>query len=133
MISRGIIELSSQFSVSINFLTLRQISYSFRVIIFIICCFVSYIKVDNKNMRVAELKAIAREHGLRGYSRLRKTEFIALLQNDLRPTPAPRPIPAPRTRPPRPTRPPPPSPSVRFRPDRPRQPELLRKLEERNP
>ena len=46
------------------------------------------------------------------------------------------------TRPPHPTRPPPlppPSqallalPSVRFRPDRPRQPELLRHLEERNP
>ena len=52
--------------------------------------------------------------------------------------------PAPCTRPPRPTRPPPPLMSrvkapptqarlVRFRPDRPRQPELLRQLEERNP
>ena len=79
---------------------------------------------------MAELKAIARECGLRGYSRLRKAELIALLQNDLHPTPAPRPIPAPRTRP---TRPPPQLPLVRFRPDRPRQPELLRKLEERNP
>ena len=68
-------------------------------------------------MRVAELKAIAREGGLRGYSRLRKAEVIALLQNDLRPTPAPRPIPAPCTRPQRPTRPPPPLPLVRFRPD----------------
>ena len=44
-----------------------------------------------------------------------------------------------RARPPRPTRPPSPpppsraSPSVRFRPDRPRQPELLRQLEERHP
>ena len=37
-------------------------------------------------------------------------------------------------RPSRPTRAPPPSsPSVRFKPDRPRQPELSRKLEERNP
>ena len=40
----------------------------------------------------------------------------------------PHPSPAPCTRPPRL-----PLPSVRFRPDRPRQPELLRKLEERNP
>ena len=66
-------------------------------------------------MRVAELKAFARERGLRGYSRLRKAELIALLQNN---------PPAPRTRPPRPTRPPPPQ-SVRFRPDRLRQPEML--------
>ena len=71
-------------------------------------------------MRVTELKALARERGLRGYSRLRKAELIALLR------------PAPRTRKPRPLgptpwRPPPPPPqaqvqSVRFRPDRPRQP-----------
>ena len=70
--------------------------------------------MDYENMRVVELKSLMREHGLRGYSRLRKAELIALLQNN---------PPAPRTRPPRPTRPPPPSPpSVRFRPDRPRQP-----------
>ena len=31
-------------------------------------------------MRVAELKPLAREHGLRGYSRLRKAELIALLR-----------------------------------------------------
>ena len=49
-------------------------------------------------MRVAELKDLARERGLRGYSRLRKAELIALLQSS---------PPAPRTRPPRPTRPPP--------------------------
>ena len=69
-------------------------------------------------MRVAELKAIARERGLRGYSRLRKAQLIALPQNN---------PPTPRTRPPRPTRPSPPPPrSVRFRPDRLRQPEMLR-------
>ena len=87
-------------------------------------------------MRVAELKALAREHGLRGYSRLRKAELIALLQNN------PPPPPAPLTRTPRPSRalgpplhrghpppPPPPPTSVRFRPDRSRQPELMRRLE----
>ena len=33
-------------------------------------------------MRVAELKAIAREWGLRGYPRLRKAELIEPLQNN---------------------------------------------------
>ena len=93
-------------------------------------------------MRVAEPKAIVRERELRGYYRLRKAELIELLRNNQprtrpSPIPAPRQIPYPRpsrTRPPRPTRAPaPPLPSVRFIPDRPRQPELLRKLEERNP
>ena len=114
--------------------------------------------MNYKNTRVAELKALARERGLRGYSQLRKAELIALLR------------PAPRTRPavhrdplrggPREQRPPrpfghtpwrpsrgpcPPTPwrppllppqaiatqvqSVRFRLDRPRQPELMRSLE----
>ena len=39
-------------------------------------------------MRVAELKAITRERGLRGYSWLRKAELIALLQNNPPPPPA---------------------------------------------
>ena len=74
----------------------------------------SYIKIDYENMRVGELKALMRECELRGYSRLRKAELIALLQSS---------PPALRTRPPRPTRPPPPPlQSVRFRPDSPRQP-----------
>ena len=63
-------------------------------------------------MKVVELKALAKKHGLRGYSRLKKDEVIASLQNNLQPT---------HTRPP----PQPPAlearPSVRFRPDRPRQ------------
>ena len=64
-------------------------------------------------MKVVDSKAIAKEHGLRGYSKLRKTELITFLQNNLRPTPwepiddRPRPPSAPCTRPPKPTRPPP--------------------------
>ena len=73
--------------------------------------------MEYENMRVSELKALARERGLRGYSRLRR---VTLLQNN--------PPPAPRT--PVPRRPPPPPPQMstwepiddRFRPDRPRQP-----------
>ena len=72
--------------------------------------------MDYENMRVVDLKVLMRERELRGYSRLRKAELIALLQSN---------PPPPRTRPPRPTRPPPsPLQSVRFRPDRPRQPSL---------
>ena len=52
-------------------------------------------------MRVTELKALARDRGLRNYSRTRKAELVAFLQNN--------PLPAPQTRPPRPTRPPPPN------------------------
>ena len=95
--------------------------------------------MDHENMRVPELKALTRDHGLRGYSnsRLRKAKLIALIRNNPPPpAPAPRPTPAlrpPSTRPSRPNRPPPPPLSVKFRPDRSRQPELLRKLEEGNP
>ena len=35
-----------------------------------------------ETLRMPELKALAREHGLRGYSRLRKADLIALLQNN---------------------------------------------------
>ena len=64
--------------------------------------------MDYENMRGVDLKALAKEHGLRGYSKLRKAELIALIRNNLQPC----------TRPPRPTRPPPPPPV------RPRQQEL---------
>ena len=57
-------------------------------------------------MKVVELKALAKERGLKGYSKLKKAELITFLQNNLRPTPAPR------TRPPRPTRPHPPPPQM---------------------
>ena len=88
-------------------------------------------------MRVVDLKALMKERGLRGYSKLRKAELIALLQNNS-PALCNRPTPGPQTRPPRPTSSPPPPliddrPSVRFRSDRPRQPELLRQLGKRQP
>ena len=43
--------------------------------------------MEYENMRVTELKALARDHGLRNYSRMRKAELVALLQNN--PPPAP--------------------------------------------
>ena len=55
-------------------------------------------------MRMPELKSLARDRGLRNFSRMRKVEWVALLQNN--------PPPAPQTRPPRPTRPPPPPPQI---------------------
>ena len=64
-------------------------------------------------MRVAELKALARERGLRGYSRLRKPEIIELIRNNQQSWAPDTPdIPA------RPNQ----TQSVRFRPDRSRQP-----------
>ena len=69
-------------------------------------------------MRMPELKSLARDRGLRNYSRMRKAELVGLLQND--------PPPAPRSRPPRPTRPlPPPPPTQTWEPiddRRPRKP-----------
>ena len=37
--------------------------------------------MEYENMRMPELKSLARERRLRGYSRRRKTELVALLQN----------------------------------------------------
>ena len=68
--------------------------------------------MDYESMRVVDLKALAKERGLRGYYRLNKAELIAFIPNNLQPLTRPPPIPAPRTRPP----PPPPV--------RPRQEEL---------
>ena len=36
--------------------------------------------MEYKNMRMPELKSLAREGRLKGYSRMRKTELAALLQ-----------------------------------------------------
>ena len=38
-------------------------------------------------MRVGELKALTRERGLRGYSRMRRAELVALLQDNPPPPP----------------------------------------------
>ena len=64
-------------------------------------------------MKVIDIKALTKEHGLRGYSKLKKAELITFLQNNFQPIPAPhtRP-PALRTRPPRSIRPPPPPPHM---------------------
>ena len=55
-------------------------------------------------MRMPELKSLARDRGLRNYSRMRKTELVALFQNNGTPE-DPR-APTPRTRP---SPPPPPT------------------------
>ena len=56
-------------------------------------------------MRVTELKALARDRGLRNYSRMRKAELVGLLQNNPPPSRSggpEAPAPTPRTRPPPP-------------------------------
>ena len=58
--------------------------------------------MEYENMRVMELKALARDRRLRNYSWMRKAELVSLLQNNSPPALG--------TRPPRPTRPPPPPP-----------------------
>ena len=42
----------------------------------------SIYKMEYENMRLSELKALARERRLRGCYRMRKTELVALLQNN---------------------------------------------------
>ena len=58
-------------------------------------------------MRVPELKSLARDRGLRNYSRMRKAELAALLQNNGPPKDPT--APTPRTRPPPPPPPTPPT------------------------
>ena len=38
--------------------------------------------MEYENMRVPELKSLARDRGLRNFSRMRKAELAALLQNN---------------------------------------------------
>ena len=39
----------------------------------------SIYKMEYENMRMPELKSLARDHGLRNYSRMRKAELVAFL------------------------------------------------------
>ena len=98
-----------------------------------------------ENVRVPELKALTREHRLRGYSRMRRAELIELIRNDQQNTNTPfqswepsiipwqpnRPPAPPPTRPP-PTRPPPSPPTQTWEPQtKARQPELEAPLTKR--
>ena len=56
--------------------------------------------MEYENMRIPKLKSLARDRGLRNYSRMRKAELVALLRNNGIPE-GPR-APTPRTRPPPP-------------------------------
>ena len=57
-------------------------SFSRKTLFILIC---AYKKENNyETLRMPELKALARERRLRGYSRLRKAELIAFLQNNER-------------------------------------------------
>ena len=74
--------------------------------------------MEYENMRMPELKSLARDCRLRNYSQMRKTELVALLQNNGTPE-DPR-APTPCTRPP-----PPPPPTQTWKPKdgrRPRKP-----------
>ena len=53
--------------------------------------------MEYENMRLQELKSLDRDHELRNYSRIRKAELVALLQNNGR-APAPPPPPQRRAR-----------------------------------
>ena len=57
-----------------------QRSFSQKTLSILICVY----KMENnyETLRMPELKALTREHRLRGYSRLRKAELIAFLQNN---------------------------------------------------
>ena len=68
-------------------------------------------------MRMPELRALAKERRLRNYSRLRKAELIAFLQDNERQAQR-------QQRPPRPSRPPPQMSIWEPTDDRPRQPKL---------
>ena len=79
--------------------------------------------MDYDNIRVVDLKALAREHGLHCYSHLKKAALINFIRDsDRRPQPRQPTQPQPR----QPTQP---NQSIRFRPDRPRQFELMSRLE----
>ena len=69
--------------------------------------------MEYENIRMPELKSLVRDRGLRNYSRMRKAELVALLQNNPPPGQSrSSAAPTPRTRPP----PPPPPPTQTWEP-----------------
>ena len=69
------------------YLTLIYDPISLGLNIYIYIDFCILYKMEYENMRVMELRALIRDHGLRNYSQLRRAETVALLQNN--PPPAP--------------------------------------------
>ena len=63
-----------------SFLVMGVRSFSQKTLSILICLY----KMENnyETLRMLELKALARERRLRGYSQLRKAELIAFLQNN---------------------------------------------------
>ena len=51
--------------------------------------------MEYENMRVPELKSLARDRGIRNYYQMRKAELVALLQNNGTPEDPRAPTPAP--------------------------------------
>ena len=81
-------------------------------------CDACKMEVNYNGLKMIQLRALVREHGLQGYSRLRKAELIAFLWNNIQPRPMPA---SPQSvslqpRPLEPTRPPPPPPEDLFNP-----------------
>ena len=64
------------------FMSYGQRSWPQKTLSILICVY----KMENnyKTLRMPELKALARERELRGYSRLRRAELIVFLQNNKR-------------------------------------------------
>ena len=74
-------------------------------------------------MIMAEMRNFVRRNGLRGYTRYRRRDdLVNFLQHNYQPAPTPAPQPRSSA-----------LPSVRIGPDRPRQPQLLGRWEERQP
>ena len=72
---------------SVYSLSLTYDSISLGLNIFIYINFFILYQMEYENMRVPEVKALARDHGFRNYSWMRRAELVALLQNNPPPPP----------------------------------------------